>query len=74
MVTIPAAPTGLTITRGLDRENQTLAADFDAIVAEYMDLGTAYLEEHRADMPGDIANSEEAVRGWLTGASAPGQS
>jgi hypothetical protein len=57
--------------RGLDHENGTLAAGYDAIVAEYIDLGLAYLEAHRDEMPGEIANEETAVRGWLTGASSP---
>jgi Methyltransferase domain len=71
MATVPAAPTGLTLVRGLDRSNEKLAAEFDAIVAQYLDLDTAYLEEHRADMPGEIPNSEEAVRRWLRSASVP---
>ena len=65
MVTVPAAPTGLTIARGLDRDDGTLAAEFDAIVAEYMDLGIDYLDDHRDDMPAQIPNDEDAVRDWL---------
>jgi hypothetical protein len=70
MVVIPTAPTGLCLVRGLDSGNRQLEEDLPEIDAEYRDLGFDYYLAHRADMPPQIANDEEAVRAWLTGGSA----
>ncbi len=38
---------------------------FDEVVREYLGQSFSYLGEHKAEMPGQIPNDEEAVRDWL---------
>ncbi|HYH62923.1 MAG TPA: class I SAM-dependent methyltransferase [Solirubrobacterales bacterium] len=71
MVTVPAAPTGLTLVRGLDPGDRLIAERTDEIVGEYMELPFSYFEANRADMPPEIPNTEEAVRDWLARSPAP---
>ncbi len=65
MVTVPTAPTGLTLVRGLDPGDHLIAARLEAMIADHMDLNFDYLEAHRDEMPPAIPNTEEAVRDWL---------
>jgi Methyltransferase domain len=70
MVVIPTAPTGLCLVRGLDNGNRQLEKELPAIEAEYRDLGFEYYLAHRQEMPLQIDNDRDAVKGWLTAGSA----
>jgi hypothetical protein len=65
MITVPTAPTGLCLVRGLDNSNRRLEDDLPDIVATYRDLDFDYYLAHRDEMPPAIPNDEEAVRDWL---------
>ena len=69
MTIVPTAPTGLCLVRGLRSDDETLAGEFDELVASYRDLGFDYYLAHRDEMPAQIANDEDAVRAWLSSAS-----
>jgi hypothetical protein len=65
MATIRTAPTGLSLVRGLDRDNRLLEEEFPEIVASYRDLGFDYYLAHRQEMPEELPNEEEAITAWL---------
>ena len=70
MVIIPTAPTGLCLVRGLDSENRSFAAELPEIETEYRDLDFDHYLAHREELPPAIENDREAVKDWLTRASA----
>jgi Methyltransferase domain len=65
MVTVPTAPSGLCLVRGLDSEDRRLEDELPEIEATYRDLDFDYYLAHRDEMPGEIANEREAVGEWL---------
>jgi hypothetical protein len=65
MVTVRTAPTGLCLVRGLDKSNRGFEEELPEIEASYRDLDFDYYLAHRAEMPEEIPNQEEAVRDWL---------
>jgi hypothetical protein len=65
MVTVRTAPTGLCLVHRLDSGNRQLEEELAEIVESYRDLDFDYYLAHRDEMPEEIANEREAVRGWL---------
>jgi Methyltransferase domain len=65
MITVPTAPTGLCLVRGLGGGNGRLASELVEIEETYTDLGFDYYLAHRDEMPELIPNDPDAVREWL---------
>jgi hypothetical protein len=65
MVIVRTAPTGLCLIRRLNSEERELEQALPAIEAEYKQLGFDYYLSHRHEMPPEIPNEQDAVRGWL---------
>jgi hypothetical protein len=70
MVTVRTAPTGLCLVRGLDPADRRLDGAMPEITATYTDLDYRYYLDHLHEMPEEMANSEDEVRGWLSRAPA----
>jgi hypothetical protein len=65
--TIPAAPTGLVVIRGLDPSSRVLADQLERLIAEYLALDYGYLREDRAGKLNLVANDWDAVRRLFDG-------
>ncbi len=65
MVTVPTAPTGLCLVRGLDSGNRQFEEELPEIVASYRDLDFDYYLSHREEMPPEIRNHVKTVGDWL---------
>ncbi len=65
MVTVPTAPTGLCLVRGLDSRNRQLEEELPEIVVSYRDLDFDYYLSHREEMPPQIRNQVKSVGDWL---------
>jgi Methyltransferase domain len=70
MVTVPTAPTGLCLVRGLDASDRRLEEELAEIEASYRDLGFDYYLARRDEMPPEIPNDQDAVRNWLSSSPA----
>jgi hypothetical protein len=65
MVTVPTAPTGLSLVTGLDSENRQFERELPEIEESYRDLDFDYYLAHRDEMPEEIPNEVKAVGDWL---------
>ena len=60
--TVAAAPSGLTIIRGLDPDSRVLTERRDAIIAEYLALDFSILDDDKSTMLNVVPNTPDQIR------------